>query len=298
MKTFTFDSPLTSCPLCKNDAIYFLYAINHANPPFIVYKCNSCKFIFMNPPLSHHSEHSLYDEGYYTGSSDYSYYDERKTERYSQYVWNARLQTIQDYVRGGNFLDVGCSFGGFLHAASQLYTPYGIEPSAYSGKYTQQRFGKDAIHIGTLFDHPFKRNFFSVITLIEVLEHMRQPFEALTECYNLCAPDGLLVIQTANMDGLQATIQKDRYGYFLPGHFSYFTKDNLTHTLKKIGFKKIKVFQPVDFGLLPKLMKSKMNFKSIYDYKSWIRIALYHYASKIHAGNCALTSSMVVYAFK
>ncbi|HOF14792.1 MAG TPA: hypothetical protein PLN01_10765, partial [Spirochaetota bacterium] len=94
----------------------------------------------MNPPLSHQAEHSLYDEGYYTGSSDYSYYDERKTERYSQYVWNARLQTIHNYVRGGNFLDVGCSFGGFLHAASQLYTPYGIEPSAYSGKYAQKRF--------------------------------------------------------------------------------------------------------------------------------------------------------------
>lgn len=252
----------------------------------------------MNPPLTKKSELALYDEGYYTGKSDYTYYDERAVEQYAQYVWNARLKTIRKYTTGGNFLDVGCSFGGFLQTASKYYTVYGIEQSQYSGRYAQQRFGKDKIHIGTLFDHPFRQNTFSVITMIEVLEHIRKPFEALKECYELCNENGLLIIQTANMDGMQAKLQKDTYGYFLPGHFSYFTKQNLTQTLKQIGFKNVKVFQPVDFGLLPKLLKSRMNFKSIKDYKNWLRIASYHFMSKIHAGNFALTSSMVIYAIK
>lgn len=295
---FRFDKELHACPLCKQNDISFLYTIAHSKPPFTVYQCHDCKFIFMNPPLSKESETILYDEGYYTGNADYTYYDERNVEKYAQYVWNARLKTIRKYIKTGNFLDVGCSFGGFLNTASKYYTVYGIEPSQYSGKYAQQRFGKDVIHIGTLFDHPFTHNSFQVITMIEVLEHIRNPFEALEECYRICANDGLLVIQTANMDGLQAKLQKEKYGYFLPGHFSYFTKQNITAALVKVGFKKIKVFQPVDFGLLPKLLKSRMNFTKIRDYKSWLRIALYHYLSKLHAGNLAATSSMVVYAFK
>lgn len=295
---FQFDTVLNTCPLCKSNHILFLYAIAHSNPHFTVYKCHDCKFIFMNPPLSKDAEAILYNEGYYTGTANYTYYDERNVEQYAKHVWNARLKTIRKYVKTGNFLDIGCSFGGFLKTASKFYTVYGIEPSPYSSKYAQQRFGNDAIHIGTLYDHPFEHNFFSVISMIEVLEHIRNPYEALSECYRLCTDNGLLVIQTANMDGLQAKINNDHYLYFLPGHFSYFTKQNLTSTLKKIGFRKIKVFQPVDFGLAPKLLKSRMNFKSIKDYKSWIRIAGYHYVSKIHVGNFAITSSMVVYAFK
>ncbi|MEW6526628.1 MAG: class I SAM-dependent methyltransferase [Spirochaetota bacterium] len=296
--TFQFDHELETCPLCKSKKIFFLYAIVHTIPPFTVYQCNACNFIFMNPQLAKESELALYDEGYYTGEADYTYYDERNTEHYARYVWNARLKTIRKYVKSGNLLDVGCSFGGFLQVASQYFRVYGIEPSLYAGKYAQQRFGNDIIHVGTLFDHPFKQNSFSVITLIEVLEHIRNPHEALTECYRLCTDNGLLVIQTANMDGLQAKLQKQKYGYFLPGHFSYFTKQNLAETLTRIGFRKVMVFQPVDFGLLPKLLKSRMNFKTITDYKSWLRIAIYHYISKIHLGNFALTSSMVVYAFK
>ncbi|MCX8122708.1 MAG: class I SAM-dependent methyltransferase [Spirochaetes bacterium] len=252
----------------------------------------------MNPPLSKESISKLYQEGYYTGKADYTYYDERKAEQYAKFVWDARLKTIRKYVAAGNFLDVGCSFGGFLNAASKYYTVYGIEPSHYSAKYAQRRFGKDYIHCGTLSDHPFAHNTFSVITMIEVLEHIQNPLEALIECYQLCITGGLLVIQTANMDGLQAVLQKEQYGYFLPGHFSYFTKKNLTETLQKVGFKRIKVYQPVDFGLLPKLLKSRMNFSKMKDYKSWLRIAGYHYLSKLHVSNFAATSSMVVYAFK
>ena len=297
-QTFEFERKLNTCPLCKSNKIFFLYAIVHTQPSFTVYQCNSCKFIFMNPPLTKKSELALYDEGYYTGKANYTYYDERDVEHFSQYVWNARLKTIRKYVQSGNLLDVGCSFGGFLQSASRYFTVYGIEPSEYSGKYAQQRFGNDVIHVGTLFDHPFKEDTFSVITMIEVLEHIRNPREALNECYRLCKDKGLLVIQTANMAGLQAKLQKQKYGYFLPGHFSYFTKKNLTETLTQIGFRHVTVYQPVDFGLLPKLLKSRMNFKSINDYKNWLRIATYHYISKIHIGNLALTSSMVVYAFK
>lgn len=252
----------------------------------------------MNPQLDESSEKALYDSGYYTGNSDYTYYDERTSERYARYVWNARLNTIRQYIPDGNFLDVGCSFGGFMKAASEYFTVFGIEPSEYSGAYARQRFGDSPIHIGTLSDHSFPYDNFSVITMIEVLEHIKNPYNALVECFHLLKKNGLLVIQTANMDGWQAKVHKNNYGYFLPGHVSYFSKANVTNALYAVGFKKITVFQPVDFGLLPKLMKSRMNVTSSLDYIQWIRIALYHYASKIHCGNFAVTSSMVVYAVK
>ena len=184
-----------------------------------------------------------------------------------------------------------------MKKASDYFKPYGVELSEYSGKYARTLFG-DNIHIGTLYNHPFTNDSFSVITMIEMIEHSNDPVFVLKESYKLLHKKGLLLIQTANMNGLQAKLLRQNYAMFMPGHLSYFTMRNLSDLLKKIGFQSIKIFYPVEFGLLPKLLKSRYNFNSKIDYLKWLRIAYYHYISKIRFSNFALTSSMVIYAFK
>ncbi len=253
--------------------------------------------MFMNPRLSDAAARGLYNEDYYSGRAEYSYHDERAIEESSRMVWDKRISVMRRHVQGGNILDVGSSFGGFLKSASRFYAPHGIEVSSYAGGYSKSVIG-GTIHIGTLRDHPFKEAYFSVITMIELLEHLPDPAFALQECYRLLRAGGLLVIQTANMAGLQAKILGKNYAYFMPGHLSYFTKRNLTMALRNCGFTKIKVFYPVEFGLLPKLKKSRYAFTSLMDYRRWLRIAAYHFVSKLRCGDFAATSSMVVYAFK
>ncbi len=253
--------------------------------------------MFMNPRLNDEAIRNLYGEDYYTGRAEYSYYDEREAEKYSAYVWNKRIEILHRHVPGGNFLDVGSSFGGLLKAASRYYAPHGIEVSPYAGGYSKTA-AVGPVHIGTLDDHPFERDFFSAITMIEVVEHLPDPLSALKECHRLLRKGGLLMIQTANMDGLQARLQGSGYAYFMPGHLSYFSKKNLAQTLTGIGFRNIKIFHPVEFGLLPKLKKSRYTFKSTWDYRRWLRISMYHFISKIHFNDFAATSSMVMYAFK
>ncbi len=292
-----FDSPLAACPLCGSGMIRRLHRIERFDPAFTVDRCSSCGFIFMNPRFTGAAMAAMYGKDYYSGDADYSYYDEREGEHYSRFVWDKRCEVIHRYVPGGNLLDVGSSFGGFLRSASKYYTPYGIEVSSYAGGFSISSLGT-TVHIGTLQDHPFDANFFSVITMIELLEHLPDPLSALRECRRLLCDGGLLLIQTANMAGLQARLQGKRYGYYLPGHCSYFTKKNLVDALSACGFSSIKVFHPVEFGLLPKLKKSRRAFSSPWDYRTWLRIAAYHYLGKLHFGNAAATSSMVIYAFK
>ena len=220
-----------------------------------------------------------------------------------QWGWTANEAesfTVMDaFVEaGGNFLDVGAAFGGFMNAASTRYSTYGIEPSEYSGNEARKRFGGDRVHVGTLENHPFESGFFSAITMIEVIEHLADPAGAVRECFRLLRDGGVLVVQTANMAGLQARLQGERYAYFMPGHLSYFTRRNLTGLLADSGFSRIDAYLPVEFGLLPKLLKSRSAFTSIADYRRWLRIAWYHYTSKLRFGDFALTSSMVLYAVK
>jgi len=286
-----------NCPLCGNSKITRKYRIERYALNFNTDICLSCGFIFMNPLFDADTIDNFYSEEYYTGKADYSYIDERNIKKYSAYVWNSRINVIRRYIKSGNFLDVGCSFGGFLEAASRFYTPYGIEMSEFSCGYAKKIFG-DRIHCGTLSTHPFRENSFSVITMIELIEHLDDPAYAVRESFKLLDTGGLLLIQTANMDGKQARDLGPDYEYFMPGHLSYFSKRNLILLLKNCGFREVKVFQPVEFGLLPKLLKSRGSFRNLSDYKAWLRIASYHLKSKIHFGDFALTSSMVIYAFK
>jgi SAM-dependent methyltransferase len=252
----------------------------------------------MNPPFSDAYIASLYGGEYYNGSADYSYIDERRAKDFSRFVWDKRVEVLHRYARGGNFLDVGCSFGGLMESAERFYAPYGIELSPYSGGYAAATAPAGAVHIGTLKDHPFEHNFFSAISMIELIEHLKDPVWAIEECFRLLKPGGVLVLQTANMDGLQAKMKKDSYAYFLPGHLSYFSKKNLTSALMRSGFGPVKAFIPVEFGLVPKLRKSRGSFKSLRDYRRWLRISAYHMMGLLRFGNFCATSSMVLYAFK
>ena len=98
--------------------------------------------------------------------------------------------------------------------------------------------------------------------MIELIEHLKDPVSAIDECFRLLKKDGILVIQTANMDGLQARIKGEGYSYFLPGHVSYFSRRNLTEALLRAGFRGVRAFIPVEFGLMPKLLKSRGSFKT------------------------------------
>ncbi len=292
-----YDPPLARCPLCSRGDIAPLYVIERYARAFKLDRCGGCGFIFMNPRFGAAILSGLYGEGYYRGSAEYSYYDERSAERFSRYVWDARLRIIKKHVSGGNLLDVGAAFGGLMKAAEPFFTAHGIEPSSYAAAHARDLFGS-RLHEGTLMNNPFPDGYFSCITMIEVLEHIPEPPAALQECSRLLQSGGLLVVQTANMDGLQARHLGKGYAYLMPGHFSYFTRKNLTDCLLRSGFLHVKTFHPVEFGLRAKLLKSRMNFSSPFDYSRWLRIAAYHYLSKIRWRNFATTSSMVLYAFK
>ncbi len=292
----SFDPPLTQCPLCGHHKISRIHSINYKAADLYIFACSRCGFQFMNPAPDDGSVSSMYTDGYYSGNAEYTYHDERKTEKYSSYVWKARLQTIRRWAESGNFLDIGCSFGGFLKQASDYFSPFGIEISKYAADYAANR--GITVHTGSITDDPFENGYFSVITMIEVIEHLQDPRQAASYCYRKLKQGGIAVIQTADMNAYQARKAGQSYHYYLPGHLSYYSENNLKQLLYDTGFSRIKVYRPVDFGLIPKLRKMRGDFTKMTDYFRWLKTAVYHYRGHLRCKGVPLTSSMVVYAQK
>jgi len=283
------------CPVCSHE-MKFLYRIDRFCDPIFIYRCPECCLEKQHPFAEHQENH--YTEDYYSGKAEYSYSDERKQLKFYGYVWKARLKNIQKFIPPpADFLDAGCAFGGFaLEAAQTGFRAFGLDLSEYAVQHAKKA-GLNA-KIGELKKGVYPENSFDVITMIEVMEHLPDPVSAVKTLSEIIRPGGLLVIQTANFQGMQAKREKSNYHYYLPGHLYYYSKNNLTRFLNDHGFSKIIFYPGVDFGLLPKLLKSRGNFRLFRDYLKWIRISIYHLISKIAFGNFAMTSSMVIYAFR
>jgi 2-polyprenyl-3-methyl-5-hydroxy-6-metoxy-1,4-benzoquinol methylase len=145
---------------------------------------------------------------------------------------------------------------------------------------------------------PFEDNFFSVISMIEVIEHLKNPKTISKYIYDKLKIGGVAVIQTADLSAHQAVRAGNSYHYYLPGHLSYYSESNLKTLFHAAGFKKIHFYRPVDFGLLAKLKKMRGSFTTASDYLRMIPTSMYHFKGYLRWRKVPLTSSMVMYAQK
>ncbi|MDH4200340.1 MAG: class I SAM-dependent methyltransferase [Spirochaetia bacterium] len=294
------------CPVCNSDDTFRSGVIERFEKPLYIRQCKACRSFYQYPLPPDYE--NFYSDDYYSGKANYSYVDERKKNSYSKYVWDARINKLKKFQPSGIFLDVGCSFGGLVRSASRYYKSYGMDISEYAveqGNIFSNQLGCNenfmGLHHGTLLDfsmNDIRESTVSIISMIEVVEHLANPGDHVAMAWKLLKPGGIFLVQTANMTANQAVKSGLDYHYFLPGHLTYFSQAGLLKLLLKTGFRNIIEFFPVEFSLLPKLRKIQGDFKTWQDYLKWIKVSYYHLHSSYHFGHNPSTSSYVVYAIK
>ena len=137
------------CRICLSPKTKIKFNVNHFKPSFKIYECMESGFQFQD--IDYKDAYRFYEEGYYTGSSSFNYQDERKMEEASRIVWKARIKKLLQVSHSGNYLDIGCSFGGLMQTANEAgFEVYGAEVSNFSGEYSEKRFGNNKIFIGNI----------------------------------------------------------------------------------------------------------------------------------------------------
>lgn len=136
-------------------------------------------------------------------------------------------------------LDVGCSNGAFISAAQSLgIRTAGVEPSAAPAQ-AAIASGLE-VHQGFLQDIHLPEASFDVVTLFEVIEHLKDPLSLFKECHRVLDKGGLLVIRTGNTDSWTAHYRKNRWEYFSisehGGHISFFNPVSMGKLAERSGF--------------------------------------------------------------
>jgi 2-polyprenyl-3-methyl-5-hydroxy-6-metoxy-1,4-benzoquinol methylase len=136
-------------------------------------------------------------------------------------------------------LDVGCSSGAFVYAASKLgVQAEGVEPAEEPCKTATEKGLK--VHQGYLEELGLPPESYHVVTLFEVLEHIKDPMSLLRESARILVNGGVVIIRTGNADSWTVGCLKDRWEYFSlsrhGGHVSFFTPGSMHRLSEESGF--------------------------------------------------------------
>lgn len=276
-----------NCDLCRADDYRRLCRLDDFGAPFFIVRCNKCGLIYQNPRLEMEYVNSLYSQDYYEGKGKIIHNKDFKQDRMFS---EERLKIIEKIKKPGRLLDIGCGIGAFLDVAHKRgWEAYGVDISAFAADEAKKIAGLK-IFPGELKDIRFEAAFFDLITGFELIEHLDSPSQTLREAHRILKDDGLLIIQTANMDSLRIRMLQPEY-YYLPIHLHYFTRETLVKMLEKTGFEAVRIYNGSEFSLAAELKL----FKN--EVPVW-RLLLRKLLNKAACGRFTLNTTMVVYAGK
>jgi len=193
-------------------------------------------------------------------------------------ILDVDLRFLPKWKPGANVLDIGCGNGMFLKLAKEVgWNAYGADPDPQA-RLIGQAEGIE-IRQGGIESFSEKENFFEVITLSHVIEHVPDPVKLIAECLKLLKPGGQLYIDTPNIQSFgHRTFGRNWFHLDPPRHLTIFNWRALEHTLLRLGYIKLKrklrtlVFASSLSGSEAiRLRKSPLSFYNHPQLKYWVK---------------------------
>ncbi|MGQ0720850.1 MAG: class I SAM-dependent methyltransferase [Candidatus Eiseniibacteriota bacterium] len=231
-----------ACLLCggeAHDVVFREFGVD-------VLRCRRCAHVF-----------SAHD-----GASDYEGYWGDRVVDAGEFYWDRAHGAIwQDFfarfVAGrppGRLLDVGCGLGYFVRAMQRSFPEWeteGWEISPAAVRHAREVLAVRNVHQGRIEPGTLPEGRFDVVTLWDVLEHLREPDPLLRALRAALKPDGRLYLHTPNVD---VQVPKAKIKRLLRGmkagvhyleardHLHLYSPRTVRMLLERCGFADVSVF--------------------------------------------------------
>ena len=218
--------------------------------------CKRCKLQYVNPRIKSEFIIKGYSEG-----TDENFISQASSR---EMTFDKALRYIEKFTNGkkGKIYDIGTAGGSFLQAAKKRnWEVYGTEPNKWLVNWCKENYGIEILQ-GDMFSHHFDNNFFDVVTLWDVLEHVPDPTKNLNEISRILKKDGFLIVNYPDIGSWISKLLGRRWMFLLSVHLFYFDRKTIKKMLRKVGFDIIKIkphFQTLRLGYLMYRMKAYSN---------------------------------------
>ncbi|HAZ29627.1 TPA: hypothetical protein DCY43_02660 [candidate division WWE3 bacterium] len=215
---------LMQCPVCLKNT--------WKNRGTQLIECASCKFVRAKDDYFLANFDEVYSDKYYQRGDYFNYEEEEKALKKN---FTDRLHKISAYVASGNLLDVGCGYGYFLELARTRYKAAGVERNHQTAEKVAKRLDLE-IFGGDFLEYTGPKKF-DIITAFDVIEHVLNPKEFVAKCNTLTQTNGLLIIETGDIESVLARVQRDKWRLINPPeHLNYFSRKTLAALLASTSY--------------------------------------------------------------
>lgn len=193
-----------------------------------VLRCLECKLQFQYPLPDQAVLDKIYENYYSTWNLEHSAstVSAMKNRTFKGFLERLPLPNTTDST--GKLLDVGCATGELLTVArSYGFDVFGVEISPQGKTVCSDLFGEEKI-LGKSLEHgDFPSNYFDIVTLSDVIEHIPDPRALLNILADILKPHGLLLIVTPNSASWTQKLLGRHWPHYKPEHLYYFNSRNL-----------------------------------------------------------------------
>ena len=138
-----------------------------------------------------------------------------------------------DFIKDGTLLDIGCGTGDFINHMTMLgWNAEGIDTDRQAVQICQNR--NLNVKVGHLNEQKYPDDYFDIIVLKHVIEHVPNPIELLMECRRIIKPGGKILLLTPNVSSTAHKIFGPYWlGLDVSRHLFLFSLETISRAIEK-----------------------------------------------------------------
>lgn len=231
------------CKICKGESVLFLdnmYDDRHGyDDYFSLYRCGHCGFIQTVPEIDDGHIQELYSRYY---PRDTFNVDEivntvyKLPSRFKIYLSGMSSGCHFLCEPGKRVLDIGCGrCDSIRYLLLKGCDAYGVEPDMNINPIID-RLGLK-VKVGLLDVNEYKKGFFDIITMSQVLEHVSDPVAYIKRLRRILSGHGKIIMSFPNAGSLLAKVTGRRWvNYHIPYHINHFNRKSVEILAEKAGY--------------------------------------------------------------
>lgn len=255
------------CPFCHKNESFFLFWNSDffSKQRYPILKCENCGLA--RTDLKGFKHRNSYPENYYpVGNNGFL---KILHNFFTLFREKRGVQIDKLFSRPGRILDIGCGDATMLSFLAQKgWESHGTELSAVSAKEARKKPRLKIDITENVCELNYPDQYFDVVTLWHVLEHIPNINDTLKEIRRILKPSGYFILEVPNFSSFQSIIGKGKWFHLdAPRHIYHFEKETLNKLLFKHGFSSVNTvtgsIEMGIFGMLQTFLNRILNENNI-----------------------------------